>query len=298
MKKLFALFGIVAFVSAAVPVCAQSLVDAEWLSQHLNDRNLVILNVDDVAGFAKGHIPKARNITLASVSRPGSVPGPGPHDMANTLMFEVPDADVLKSSFEAVGVSDDSRIVLYANSHETMLSVTRVALILGYVGLGEQTSILNGGLRAWTAASHATTTDTPAVARGHFTPKVNPELIVDASFVKALPQKAHYKLIDARAPVYYKGTEPTYGKEGHIAGAINIPFSGLHDDKQVYDPAHFAQVFKEAGIEPGDKLVVYCHIGLQATEVIFAARTLGYQASLYDGAFQDWATHNRGAVEK
>jgi len=32
--------------------------------------------------------------------------------------------------------------------------------------------------------------------------------------------------------------------------------------------------------------------------VIFAARLLGHPAVLYDGAFQDWAINNRGAVEK
>jgi thiosulfate/3-mercaptopyruvate sulfurtransferase len=30
-------------------------------------------------------------------------------------------------------------------------------------------------------------------------------------------------------------------------------------------------------------------VGQQATAVIFAARTLGIEAQLYDGSFQDWA---------
>jgi len=41
-------------------------------------------------------------------------------------------------------------------------------------------------------------------------------------------------------------------------------------------------------VKPGDTLIGYCHIGQQATVVLFAARTLGYKVLLYDGSFHDW----------
>ena len=47
--------------------------------------------------------------------------------------------------------------------------------------------------------------------------------------------------------------------------------------------------FTKAGVAPGDTVVAYCHIGQQATAVIFAARTLGYKVLLYDGSFEDWS---------
>jgi thiosulfate/3-mercaptopyruvate sulfurtransferase len=47
-------------------------------------------------------------------------------------------------------------------------------------------------------------------------------------------------------------------------------------------------MFTEAGYKPGDHVIAYCHIGIQATSVVFAARTLGIDAKLYDGSFQDW----------
>jgi len=42
-------------------------------------------------------------------------------------------------------------------------------------------------------------------------------------------------------------------------------------------------------VKAGDHVMVYCHVGQQATAVIFAARTLGIDAQLYDGSFQDWS---------
>jgi thiosulfate/3-mercaptopyruvate sulfurtransferase len=35
-------------------------------------------------------------------------------------------------------------------------------------------------------------------------------------------------------------------------------------------------------------VAAYCHVGQQATAVVFAARLLGHPARLYDGSMNDW----------
>jgi thiosulfate/3-mercaptopyruvate sulfurtransferase len=58
------------------------------------------------------------------------------------------------------------------------------------------------------------------------------------------------------------------------------------------DQASLREIFSAAGVEPGDTVVAYCHIGQYATMVLFAARILGHEVRLYDGAFQDWAARD------
>jgi thiosulfate/3-mercaptopyruvate sulfurtransferase len=48
-------------------------------------------------------------------------------------------------------------------------------------------------------------------------------------------------------------------------------------------------LFKAAGIKPGDTVVSYCHIGQQATVIYFAAKRLGFTALLYDGSWDEWS---------
>ena len=119
--------------------------------------------------------------------------------------------------------------------------------------------------------------------------------IVDATFVQQHLKTPGYKIIDARAPVFYDGVQAGMGQapanmKGHLPGARSIPFSSVtNTDLSLKSPEELANLFKAAGVEKGDRVIAYCHIGAQATAVVFAARSLGIDAVLYDGSFQDWA---------
>ena len=141
MPRAIRLFALI--VLLASPARAQTpsplLVDVGWLSQHLNDRGLVLLHVGGRAEYDAGHIPGARYITEEDVTRP--------HDMARgDLMLELPPLDELRAKLASFGISDDSRIVVYVGKNGAVQSSTRIIFTLDYLGLGDRTSLLNGGL--------------------------------------------------------------------------------------------------------------------------------------------------------
>jgi thiosulfate/3-mercaptopyruvate sulfurtransferase len=278
---------------ASAQTAAPLLVDTEWLSQHVTDRDLVVLQVGTREAYAAGHIPGARLISEEEVSLPHN------HSDMKDMMLELPDADTLRGKLAQLGISNTSRIVVSFGPEFDVQSATRIIFTLDYAGLGARTSLLNGGFPAWRAAGKTVSTAVPTVVRGTLTTPVRPNLVVDAAFVTSVPSKPGHKLVDARAPAVYKGIEPTMnGKAGHIPGAISIPFTEMTDTKMLFDRERVAQVFQRAGVKPGETVVAYCHVGQQATAVLLAARLLGHPVMLYDGSFQDWAVNNRGAVEK
>jgi thiosulfate/3-mercaptopyruvate sulfurtransferase len=283
----------VALIVGTVPAVATGgrlLVEADWLAPRLEDRQVVILHVGGRGGYDKAHIPGARRITEEDVARP--------HDMARgDLMLELPEPAALRATFAALGVSDGSAIVVYAGPDVPLQSATRIVFTLDYLGLGEQTSLLNGGLAAWVQAGHATTANAPRVTPGSLRERPVSPVVVDAAFVQALAGRPRHVLVDARAPVFYNGTEPTFGKRGHIPQAISLPFSSISDSRGRISLPDLKRAFDAAGIRAGDTVVAYCHVGQQATAVVLAARLLDIPVVLYDGAFQDWATKNRGSVE-
>ena len=232
-------------VLAALPAAAQTstplLVDVDWLGHHLNDRDLVLLHVGSQADYETGHLPGARRISEDDVSRP--------HDMtkmaSGDLMLELPPIDELRGKLAAYGISDSSRIVVYFGRTAAVQSATRIIFTLDYVGLGDRTSLLNGGIAAWTRAGQAAVTPAPPCHAGTSTSRAPQNVVVDADYVKSLAARPQQRLVDARAAVFYRGVEATMNStKGHIPGAINIPFSEITDNNQLIDRDRVAALFR------------------------------------------------------
>jgi thiosulfate/3-mercaptopyruvate sulfurtransferase len=278
-----AVFILPAFAQSTAPL----LVDTTWLSDHLKDTDLVLLHVGSKPEYDAEHIPGARHVTDADITR-----------TSGQDMYDLPSAADLRTKFATLGISDNSRIIVYFGANGGVPSATRVIFTLDYIGLGERTSLLNGGLRAWKRAGKEVTNAVPSVTAGKLTARPTKNIVADAALVKAAPQRSGLKLVDARAPVYYNGTESSHDTSGHIPGAINIPFSNITDTDLMIQSQDVAGLFRKAGVNPGDTVVAYCHIGAQATAVVFAARLLGNPVLLYDGSIHDWVMVQHGPVEK
>jgi len=259
------------------------------LAKHLNEDSLVLLQVGDKAEFEASHIPGAQFIQIADISTPR---GQG-------LILELPSVAQLEAAFEKFGVTDKSRIIIYFGK-DWVTPTARVFMTLDYLGLGGRTSILDGGLPAWRAEGRPVTAEVRAPKPGHFTPRANTKLVVDAAWVSANLSKPGVAIIDARASKFYTGAEAgQMPRAGHIPSAKNIPFDSVVEDNNKFKSATvLRELFNTAGVKPGDNVATYCHIGQQASLLYFVARYLGYEAHLYDGSFQDWSNRPELPVEK
>jgi thiosulfate/3-mercaptopyruvate sulfurtransferase len=265
------------------------IVSTDWLAKHLKDDSLVLLQVGEKDEYTAAHIPGAQFIQLADISTPRD----------RGLALELPDVTQLQTTFEKLGVSDKSRIVVYF-SKDWVTPTARVFMTLDYLGLGDRTSILDGGLPAWRAEGRPVTAEVRTPASGKFTPRPNKQLVVDAVWVNANLNKPGVMILDARASKFYTGEEVgRMPRGGHIPGARNIPFDSVVEDSNKFKSVEtLRQLFSAAGVKQGDSVTTYCHIGQQASLLYFVARYLGYEAHLYDGSFEDWSKRPELPIEK
>ncbi len=292
LLALTLLFGLGSAVAAADDNKVQSslIVSTEWVAKHLNDDSIVLLQVGDKKEYDEAHIPGAQFVTLADISTPR---GQG-------LTLELPSVDQLKAAFEKFGVTDKSRVIIYFGK-DWVTPTARVFMTLDYLGLGDRTSILDGGLPAWRAEKRPVTAELREPKRGTFTPRPNPKLVVDAAWVSANLNKTGVAIVDARAAKFYTGAEAgQMPRAGHIPSAKSIPFSSVVEDpsNKFKSVEALRGLFDAAGVKQRDTVATYCHIGQQASLLYFVARYLGYEAHLYDGSFEDWSHRPELPVEK
>jgi len=292
MRSLVACVVLAASCAGRDPAAVPRLVSPAWLADHLDDPALVLLHVGEEAGYRSAHLRGARFVAPADIAV-GT-------DHASPLHLELPAADDLRKRLANLGISNDSRIVVYFGKDWVSPS-TRVLLTLDAAGLGAHAGLLDGGMPAWQGHGGAVTDVVPPPPRpGALAPLALRPVIVDANTVLASLGKPGFAVVDARTHDFYDGTHaggmPGHQQRaGHIAGARSLPFDSVFDDaNRLRSLPELAALFARAGIRPDDTVIGYCHVGQQATAMLFAASRLGHRVLLYDGSFEDWSKNHPG----
>jgi len=282
-KVLGSLWAIAAVASAASR--PDMVVSTDWLSKHAGDAKVVVLHVaPNRTAYDAGHIPGARFVALPelAVTRDG-VPN------------ELAPVDDLKRVIEAAGISDDSRVIFYSDA--SVLPATRAYFTLDYLGHGDQTALLDGGLEKWKSEGRPLSKDAPPSSQGHFTPRPKPELIVQMDTVKQLSAKpaSSEVLLDVRSAGDFRGE-----KGSHIPGAVNefwMENQTSRENQALKSDDALRKLYEAIGVTPEKRVVAYCNTGMQATQSYFTLKYLGYDVRLYDGSMSEW-TAKGAPVEK
>lgn len=227
--------------------------------------------------FTNGHIPSAMyaslDADLSGHEGQGRHPLPSPEDFARTL--------------ERFGISESTRVVVYDDQGGAVAS--RLWWMLTDQGHGK-TSVLNGGLQAWTRSGRSLTTTIGEPQPGAF-PTRPWNGVVDRDQVAT--RSGDTMVIDARSSERYRGDdEPVDPKAGHIPGAISLPLDdNLTSNLAFLPPIALRSRFLGAGIADADRVIAQCGSGVTACHNILAIEVAGFgRPDLYVGSWSDWSS--------
>ena len=267
-----------------------TLVTTEWLNRHLDDPELVVLdctvrtemdngggfsNVSGRADYSAGHIPTAGFADLTGDLCDGNSP----------IEFAVPTPEQFCTAMGALGVGDDSRVVLYDASYSAWAA--RVWWMLRWVGF-DHAALLDGGLKAWKDEGRPLSTEPARRVAKQLNAVLRPELIADRDEVLAAVNDGAVCLIDTLPEVYYRGEQTLYGRPGHIPGASNTSALELIDES-----GHYRSHDELAALFDGDRnarTITYCGGGIAASSSAFIMTRLGFtDVAVYTASLQEWA---------
>ena len=270
LKSIATLCLFAAAASAAVK--SDLLVSTAWLSDHLKDASVRVIYVAAArTGYDAGHIPGSLFLPLSDIAI-----------TKNGVTNEMPEVPALQAIFEKLGVSDNTKVVVYTEG--SVLPATRAFFTLDYLG-HDNAALLDGGMEQWKKENRPMATDVATVAPGKFTPKPRPQLIVSTADVQkqSAAPAANMTLLDVRS-----AKEFTEG--GHIASSLNANWT----DTQVTGTSvlksedAMRNLYAAAGLDPKKTVVTYCNSGMQASQSYFTLKYLGYDVKMYDGSLGEW----------
>jgi thiosulfate/3-mercaptopyruvate sulfurtransferase len=279
------------------------LVTPEWLSAHLSDPELVVVDLRwDERGrgrarYEEGHVEGAVFCDWATDLV----------DPDHRYAFMLAPPERLAAMLGGLGIGDDTAVVAYADAGHS--GPFRLWWACSVYGHAEQVRILDGGLDAWLAAGGALSKPSPKPARATWTPRTRrAELVASAEDVLAARDDPDTVVFDSRPAANFEGAavwsargeipasdgvaRPPGGelRAGHVPWAVHVPWHTLYRaDLTMKTPAELAALFASAGCTPEKRALSYCSVGLTASALLYALELAGItNASLYDAGWDEW----------
>jgi len=271
------------------------LVETSWVSEHLNDPSLRIVETDeDVLLYEVGHIPGAVKIDWHT-------------ELQDQVMRQYLDAEDFAQLMSEKGIGRDTTVALYGDKNNWWACYAFwVFKLFGH----PDCRIINGGRKKWIDEGRELSKVVPAYPKAAYqAPRRDDKTIrafrgdVMAHLAKKLP------LVDVRSLPEYTGERlhmPDYPNEGalrggHIPGAKSIPWSKAVQENGAFKPAAaLAALYHGEGITPDKDIVTYCRIGERSSHTWFVLTyLLGYpNVRNYDGSWTEWGNLVGAPIER
>ncbi len=272
----------------------KAIVSPEWLLQHMEDRDIVIVDCRYALGqpqagresYVKDHIPGAFYLDLEQ-DLSGSV-------MAHGGRHPLPDLGAFTILAGNIGIDAEKKVVAYDDQGGAMAS--RLWWMLQFLGHSEA-YIMDRGYSYWKSKGYPVTDAIPAAEPRMFSPKVQRSMLASMEEVRDKLGQEGTVLIDSREEGRYLGMEePIDPIAGHIPGARNYFWKESLDAEGAWITSE-RQAERFAGLSKADEIIVYCGSGVTACPNVIALKEAGFpQVKLYSGSWSDWVSYSENPV--
>ncbi len=280
------------------------LVSTEWLSSHLDDPDVVVVDMrwrEDGSArplYERSQIPRAVFLDWATDLV----------DPEHPLAFMLAPPEGFRAALERCGITNQSTVVAYSDQFGSgphrLWWANRV---YGH----DQVKVLDGGLEKWIAEGRPLSSDPPSQrSHGTWAPGASPvRLVATAEDVLEASTGPRSVVVDARPPEQFRGEAVWFEtgavhagsdgvartprgdfRAGRIPWATNVPAARLYrDDFTMKSPGELRELFSKCGITPQSRVIAYCGAGIAASAVAFALVRAGVEdAALYDASWEEW----------
>jgi len=266
-----------------------ALVSCEWVEQHLDAENQIILdatfflprqNRNAQAEYLHQHLPGALFFDIDEVA-----------DLSSSMSHMLPNAEHFSDVVGKVGISNDTRVLIYDNNH--FFAAARVWWMFRVFG-HEQVQVIDGGLARWKQLKLPVCTEQTSPISKIYKAQFQPELVFDLKQMLEVQKSKLRQIIDARSAGSFVGQGQVVDrvlKSGHIPGSINIPYANLTESSEqtLLENPTLQLLFEQANVNLSGSIVTTCGTGVSACVLALALYKIGLKdIPVYDGSWAEW----------
>ena len=276
----------------------ESIVETDWVAEHLGDEGLAIVEVDvDTAAYDQGHIPGAIGWNWTT-------------ELNDTVTRDILSREQMQRLLGGSGITKGTTVVLYGDNNNWFATYAFWQMKLyGH----RRVKIMNGGRVKWVKEGRELTTDVPSPTKRTYRAS-DPDTSIRATrdYVLDTATTANNTgLVDVRAPEEFSGDLlapahlPQEGSQrgGHIPGAANIPWlKAVNEEDGTFKPVEELRELyqKDAGLNKDNEVIAYCRIGERSSHTWFVlSQILGFpKVRNYDGSWTEYGSIVGAPIER
>jgi len=265
-----------------------TIIECDVLADHLDNNNLLIIDVCKKETWQQAHIPSAVHIDYPQILR-----------VKKPVMGLLPDAAEFETLMRSLGLNSDTHVVAYDD--EGGGKASRLLWTLEAYG-HQQYSLLNGGLIAWANEGWPLTTEIATPSTGNFCAATELSSVVSSrdTVIKNI-QNEQFQLLDARSLAEYTGEKKFAARGGHIPSAIHFDWMEtmeLTHNGRLKTPTQLNEALSQRGFSKDKHITCYCHTHHRSALSFIILKSLGYtDISGYPGSWSDWGNDNDTPIE-
>jgi thiosulfate/3-mercaptopyruvate sulfurtransferase len=264
------------------------IIEPDFLEKHLDDENLLIIDLCKHSQYLQGHIPGAVFLEYSYITA-----------MNKPTMGLLPDEETIGKIISALGITAKTHIVAYDD--EGGGKASRFIWTLHALG-HMKTSLLNGGLISWANENHPLDNKQQQTAPSTFSASYsNSSVVADADYIFRHLEADGVKLLDARSIQEYDGVKRFAERAGHIPGAIHFEWTDGLDRNSHFrflDKDKLKSELNEQGLSSDKEIIVYCQTHHRSSLSYVMLKYLGYdRVRGYPGSWSEWGNLEDMPVE-
>lgn len=275
------------FLFVFLPASANNstpLVSTDWLHQHLDDKNIAIIDMSDSLQYQRFHITGARHLPYNVLNQ----------HSRQRVSYSIGSETIAKIMAQ-LGITPQHTIVIYDDTGG--LNAARLYWELQRLQ-HPNVSLLDGGLVKWIREGRKISwTQTDVKPASYPLTRTNRNLVANRDDLAKTKV-----LIDVRSKEEYLG-HPRQPRSGHIPGAKHFPWDNAVDFNKAFTMKSATELKSALGqlgmTDTNQEVILYCRSGHRAAHAFFTLKRLGWNnLRIYDGSMAEYELDKSAAFKK